>query len=214
MKLNQESWLNIEPYQLQLSKWPHSGKHIMAQYTEEYVVVYQAYRPAIGKFAAKNQHFGGEFSFSRMSWIKPNFLWMMFRSGWGLKDGQETTLAIFLKRSYFELLLTNAFPSTNVFNLDRAEWKENVSQTDVRLQWDPDHDPFGEKVERRAIQLGLRNDYLSPFRGDGILRIEDISDFVAMQRKHVEAGELDKLITPHETPYKVNESVRQTLLMA
>jgi len=26
----------------------------------------------------------------------------------------------------------------------------------VRLQWDPDHSPKGEKLARRAIQLGLK----------------------------------------------------------
>ncbi len=165
MKVNNESWLNIEPYQQQTKNWPQSGKHIMAQFTDDYVVVYQAYRPAIGQFAAKHQYFGGEFSYSRMSWIKPNFLWMMYRSGWGAKPGQEIVLAIFLKRAYFETLLSNAFPSTNVMNLDNSQWKSKVAATDVRLQWDPDHDPYGAKLERRAVQLGLRNDYLAPFKG-------------------------------------------------
>ncbi|WP_141653813.1 DUF4291 family protein, partial [Erwinia billingiae] len=26
------------------------------------------------------------FSMTRMTWIKPSFLWMMYRSGWGMKD--------------------------------------------------------------------------------------------------------------------------------
>jgi hypothetical protein len=38
------------------------------------VVVYQAYRPEIGHFAAQHGYFGGSFSLDRMSWIKPNFL--------------------------------------------------------------------------------------------------------------------------------------------
>ena len=47
----------------------------------------------VGKIPVKNGYFGGAFSLDRMSWIKPNFLWMMFRSGWGTKEGQEVTLA-------------------------------------------------------------------------------------------------------------------------
>lgn len=213
MKVNKESWLNIESYQQQTQNWPQSGKHIMAQFTDDYVVVYQAYRPAIGQFAAKHQYFGGEFSYSRMSWIKPNFLWMMYRSGWGAKPGQEIVLAIFLKRAYFETILSNAFPSTNVMNLDNAQWKSKVAATDVRLQWDPDHDPYGAKLERRAVQLGLRNDYLAPFKGEGVIRVEDISNFVATQRQHVQEGELEKLMTPAETPYLVNASIQQNLMM-
>lgn len=69
--------LELKNYVEQKRNWPESGKHIMAQYTDEYVVVYQAYRPEIGHFAASNQVFGGAYSYSRMSWIKPNFLRMM-----------------------------------------------------------------------------------------------------------------------------------------
>ena len=69
--------LVTEKYQDQLKRWPASGRHILAHFDSRSVVVYQAYRPEIGRFAAKHQRFGGEFSFNRMSWIKPNFLWMI-----------------------------------------------------------------------------------------------------------------------------------------
>ena len=77
--------IRTEFHQIQVARWPKSGRHILAQYDDETIVVYQAYRPSIGSFAAEHGYFGGEFSYSRMSWIKPNFLWMMFRSGWGTK---------------------------------------------------------------------------------------------------------------------------------
>jgi hypothetical protein len=77
--------LMIEPYLAQEAHWPRSGRRILAQFDEESVVVYQAYRPAIGHFAAEHGYFGGAFSLSRMSWIKPNFLWMMYRCGWASK---------------------------------------------------------------------------------------------------------------------------------
>jgi hypothetical protein len=53
-----------------ISRNPHPGRHILAQYDDESAVVYQAYGPAIGHFAARQGHFGGEFSLARMSWIK------------------------------------------------------------------------------------------------------------------------------------------------
>jgi hypothetical protein len=213
MKMNQQSWLDIKPYKEQINVWPKSGKHILAQHNRDYVVVYQAYNNRIGEFAALNQYFGGDFSFTRMSWIKPNFLWMMFRSGWGTKPNQETTLAIFLKRDFFDKVLTNAFPSKNIFGLESAVWKKKVAGTDIRLQWDPDHDPYGNKVERRAIQLGLRNEFLEPFQGEGIVRIEDISEFVAQQKAHVDSGDLDKLLTPFEYPIEVNSAIKSNLDM-
>ncbi|MFN8511842.1 MAG: DUF4291 family protein [Chloroflexia bacterium] len=50
-----------------------AGRHVLAQYDDEAVVVYQAYRLAIGHYAATHRRFGGEFNFGRMSWIKTDF---------------------------------------------------------------------------------------------------------------------------------------------
>src|SRR6185369_16959702 len=100
--------LHTEQYFRQLRRWPATGRHILAQFDAGTVVVYQAYRPAIGLFAAQQQRFGGEFSLNRMSWIKPNFLWMMYRSGWGTKQGQEVTLAVRLRRTGFDQILERA----------------------------------------------------------------------------------------------------------
>jgi hypothetical protein len=91
--------LTLERYLDQQARWPTAGRHILARYDEASVVVYQAYRPAIGHYAARHGRFGGEVSLDRMSWIKPNFLWMMYRCGWGTKDGQEVTLAVWLRRA-------------------------------------------------------------------------------------------------------------------
>lgn len=206
--------LKITNYQSQEIRWPQSGKVIMAQYDSKSVVVYQSYRPEIGLFAIENQYFGGAFSYSRMSWVKPNFLWMMYRNGWGTKPGQEITLAITLKRDYFENILCHAIASS--FNSSRysnqVEWKKAVESSNVRLQWDPDHDPYGHKLDRRAIQLGLRNDFLEPFKGNGILKIENISEFVNEQRAHVTNDELNKLMTPEESVYQpLNEEIYEVL---
>ena len=73
--------LKTKPYCEQVREWPESGRHILAQFDDETIIVYQAYRPQIGRFASEHGYFGGEFSYSRMSWIKPNFLWMMYH-GW------------------------------------------------------------------------------------------------------------------------------------
>lgn len=54
--------------------------------------------------------FGGEnFSFSRMSWIKTNFLWMMYRCGWASKHGQERVLAVRILRKGFDEILSKAY---------------------------------------------------------------------------------------------------------
>lgn len=183
--------------------WPQSGRHILAQYDETSIYVYQAYRPSIAQFAVDQQRFGGEFSYSRMSWIKPNFLWMMYRSGWATKEHQERILAIRLHRSFFDELLCSAVPSS--FDPDRyvshGQWQQAVSQSEVRLQWDPDHDPTGRPLARRAIQLGLRGNSLRRFGERDLLSIEDITAFVADQRQHL-PNHLDALIVPEERIYR------------
>src|SRR5215207_4927664 len=117
--------LITEPYVSQQARWPASGRHILAQFDDESVVVYQAYRPAIGHFAARNGYFGGDFSTGRMSWIKPNFLWMMYRSGWGSKEDQEVTLAVRLRRDAFDEILRLAVHSAHTPEVypSQDEWR-------------------------------------------------------------------------------------------
>jgi hypothetical protein len=205
--------LLTEPYQEQERRWPPSGQHILAQFDQDSVVVYQAYRPAIGRFAAEHQFFGGDFSLDRMSWIKPNFLWMMYRSGWGTKGGQEIILAVRLKRRGFDQILEEAVHSNYARDIysSKAEWQKAVAYSSVRLQWDPDHNPSGNKEQRRAIQLGLRKDAIARYSKEWIISIEDISDFVAEQRQNARSP-YQGLMTPREDVYPVNDaSVRQSL---
>jgi hypothetical protein len=65
------SW-KMERYGDAVQHWPRAGQHILAQYDDQTVVVYQAYCDEIGQFAAANHHFTGckQFSLSRMTWIK------------------------------------------------------------------------------------------------------------------------------------------------
>ncbi|MCC3408258.1 MAG: DUF4291 domain-containing protein [Microcoleus sp. PH2017_10_PVI_O_A] len=210
MKLLTESYLN------QKIRWPNTGRHILAQFDDDTVVVYQAYRPAIGLFAAENGYFGGEFSLNRMSWIKPNFLWMMYRSEWGTKPGQEIILAIWLKRSAFDEILASAVHSNFVSQVYGSEkqWKQAVKNSLVRLQWDPDHHPSGAKLERRAIQLGLRGSFLANYAREWIVNIEDISQFVRQQHEY-KGDDRPQLLTPRETVYPVtNPDICQRLGVA
>lgn len=191
-----------EPYTQQQKLWPTEGQHILAQYDKEAIIVYQAYKPSIGLFAAEYQYFGGDFSYSRMSWIKTNFLWMMYRSGWGTKPDQGITLAIQLKRSFFDHLLEQAVISSYELSdySTREEWKLAITQSDVRLQWDPDCSPTGEKLARKAIQLGIRGTALQEYGQNAILSIEDISAFVREQRNHIRE-KFEYLKTPKERVY-------------
>ena len=188
-------------YKEQEKIWPTEGQYILANYDENSISVYQAYRPAIADYAVKHQKFGGEFSFTRMSWIKPNFLWMTYRAGWATKEGQERILEIRLKQSFFDEVLERAVPSSFASSefASVEEWKRAIEVSDVRLQWDPDHDPKGLSVARRAIQLGLRGETLKRYATTELINIKDITDFVVEQRSNIDC--LDNLLTPIEKIY-------------
>lgn len=199
--------LRLESYATQRSRWPDRGRHVVAQYDRDSVVVYQAFRPSIASFAATHGHFGGDFGYGRMSWIKPGFLWMMYRCGWATKESQERVLAVRIQRSAFETILAAAVPSSfdrAVFESDE-QWREAVAKSSVRLQWDPDHDPYGQPVERRAIQIGLRGEMLASYGRDWVLSIEDITDYVHEQRASRDRG-LESLMMPREEVYAIGAS--------
>ncbi len=195
--------LSFAPYLAQLPAWPSSGRHILAQFDADSIIVYQAFRAEIAQEAVALQRFGRSFSRSRMSWIKPNFLWMMYRSGWATKTDQEHVLAVRLQRSFFERLLGCAVRSsyTAGYWASREAWQDAVRASDVRLQWDPDHDPSGNPVERRAIQLGLRGAMLREYAGPAILEILDVTHLVATQRGNAHAP-YTELVTPAESIFE------------
>lgn len=193
------SMLETENYIYQQSNWPEDGQHIIAHYDDDTVIVYQAFKPSIGDFAVKNQRFGGaDYSFTRMSWIKTNFLWMMYRCGWASKLDQEKVLAIRIRRSGFDEILSKAFTPKEQKS-QRLE-KEDI---EVRLQWDPDHTPQYTKCMRRAIQLGLKGQILEKFNSSFIVEIIDMTDFVKKQKEILDKRGEEHIMIPIERVYPV-----------
>lgn len=47
--------IHITKYILQKEKWPKEGRHIVAQYDDKSVIVYQAFKPTIAKYAVQHQ---------------------------------------------------------------------------------------------------------------------------------------------------------------
>jgi hypothetical protein len=194
-------FLKTEPYNP--NHYPSTGKHILAQTTDDLIVVYQAYKESIATHAVKNQKLSGpDYSLNRMSWIKPNFLWMMYRSGWASKEGQERVLAFWITKEFFDRILeesvSSSFDSDYYKHVD--EWRKELNDKEVILQWDPDHDPHGKPVERRAIQLGLKGAILKEFATVATVQIEDITPFVADQFAKVRQN-IDGLTVPTERSY-------------
>ena len=90
---------------------------IRVDYDANSIVVYQAYAATIALPALKQQRFIEPFSFNRITWIKPSFLWLMEHSNWEQKSGQEHILAIRIKRSGFDEAFSRCLNTPGVINL-------------------------------------------------------------------------------------------------
>lgn len=153
---------------------------IRAVYSQKTIRVYQAYSSDIASEAVRAGTFGPKFKRDRMTWIKPSFLWMMYRSGWGTKENQEHILAIDLKREGFDHMVKNAVLSSYQEGVcgSHEEWKAQIHNSDIRCQWDPERDIFGNALNYRSLQIGIRGEALQKYVDEWIVNLADITEYV------------------------------------
>jgi hypothetical protein len=202
--------LQTIPYHSYEKGLPQEGNIILGQRRANHIFVYQAFNDRIADFAIKHQKFGGPaYSFNRMTWIKPNFLWMMYRSGWSEKDiNQSRILAIEMTFEGFEELLNEGVLTSYDNSLgDEQIWREKLNNSQVRIQWDPDHDYKGDKLNRRAVQIGIKNEALQNFNDEFITSIQDITNFVKEQKKLIDLSIGDFLVIQEEV-IEVNDQLK------
>ncbi|MEL6987814.1 MAG: DUF4291 domain-containing protein [Bacteroidota bacterium] len=201
------SYLYLDYYEQCKHSIEDAGQQIVTgQQTQDHIVVYQAYNAQIANYAVAHQRFGGNhYSFNRMTWIKPNFLWMMYRSGWAQKPNQERILAISISKEFFIHLLKEGEVTSikQSHYSDTTEWKKMLDRSEVRIQWDPHHRPDESKLERKAIQIGIKGSLQKEFGTKQIHFIEDITDFVLEQKKYIDRKDYQYLKIPIETELEI-----------
>ena len=178
-------------------------RKIYALFDNETIRVYQAYNAEIAEEALKLGTFGSHFSLTRMTWIKPSFLWMMYRCGWATKENQERVLAIDIKREAFDEIVRKSVLSSYKADLGITEeqWKEEVKNSLVRCQWDPERDIYGKPIGRRSIQLGIRGTFVEKYVNEWIVKITDITEEVKRIKQHIDKGTFAKDLLPKEQEY-------------
>ncbi|HFO7961776.1 TPA: DUF4291 domain-containing protein [Escherichia coli] len=190
---------------------------IRADYNQHTITVYQAYNDAIADVAVRDGRFGASFSFNRMTWIKPSFMWMMERSNWGLKKDQQHILAIRIKRTFFDTLLEQAVlttPEPHVYP-HAGIWETLFAQANVYVQWDPERSINGKKLEHRSLQLGISRNLISQFNEDAIVAIDDLTPLVRKCHNLLINGKTTqaKSFLPPEKIYPVSAAARKALGM-
>jgi Domain of unknown function (DUF4291) len=198
---------------LALMEQPKYG--IRALHTRSTITVYQAYAPAIGLPAARDGRFPASWKRERMTWVKPSFLWMMYRSGWGTAQDQQTVLAVEITREGFEWALRHACLSHYEpgVHVDRAAWRRSLKGAPARVQWDPERDLLLRPLPHRSLQLGLRGEASRQYADDWTVAITDVTPLAREVHALVRDGRPEAAagLLPREEPCPIDDSVTARL---
>lgn len=159
-------------------------RQIRAQYDDTSITVYQAYSDGIATAAVKHQKLNASpaFSLTRMTWIKPSWAWMLYRSGYSYKDSRQTRiLALKITHEAFQGLLRKAViahrgsHNSTSGNSEKTSKELSSDPTRVRVQWDPERTVRLGRLNYRSIQIGIPGALVPDFV-DGIVAIEDVTE--------------------------------------
>ncbi|KAF8861729.1 hypothetical protein BDZ45DRAFT_739894 [Acephala macrosclerotiorum] len=196
-------------------------RQIRAKYDDKTITVYQAYSESIATAAVANQKLSAspDFSYNRMTWIKPSFCWMMYRSGYALKDSRQThILALTMTHAHFrELLMGAAVTSGHALT-------EEERKKDVRVQWDPERGPGLEEYGYRSLQVGIGRGVARKWVEEWVVGIEDVTEMARKLKSAVdeakEKGEkvsveelVARAVLPEEKVYDIDEELKGVLKM-
>lgn len=189
------------------------ARQIRARFDAETITVYQAYDPAIAEPALAAQTFVQPFKRDRMTWIKPSFLWMMYRCGWATKPGQTRVLAIDLTRSGFEWALAHSCPSHPADGEEPEAWRARLAAAPVRIQWDPEHSLQLARLEHRSIQIGLSDAAVDRYVDEWTTAITDVTDLARRIAIDVESGRIEdaERRLPPERPYPLSADLTEAV---
>jgi hypothetical protein len=190
-------------------------RQVRALFDEDTVTVYQAYSSEIADRALRAGRFVAPFKRERMTWIKPSFLWMMYRCGWATKPGQERVLAVSITRAGFEWALAHSSLShydPRVY-ASHQHWSDRKLASSVRIQWDPERSLRLDPLPHRSIQIGLSQEAVHRYIDAWITDITEVTDRATEIRQLVTAGRLDQAADrlPVEVPYPLSKDLRATV---
>ncbi len=180
-------------------------RQIRAAHTAGTITVYQAYPQDIAGPAVDAGRFVPPFKRERMTWIKPSFLWMMYRCGWATKPGQERVLAVEITRAGFEWALAHACLSHYDADrhADQRSWAAHLRTSPVRVQWDPERSLTLQALPYRSLQVGLSGEAVRRYVEEWTVAITDVTALAVEIRGLLQAGDDAGAVAllPTERPY-------------
>ncbi|CAO2648043.1 Nn.00g089650.m01.CDS01 [Neocucurbitaria sp. VM-36] len=202
-------------------------RQIRAHQTAATITVYQAYNNEIADAAVKNQRLNAspKFSTTRMTWIKPSWAWMLYRSGYSHKDrGQDRILALTLRKEAFVKLLRKSVVASShggkkADSVAEVKHEDQQERAHVRVQWDPERTVRLEKLAYRSIQIGVPGALINEMI-EGIVEIADVTGRARALKQTLDKEEavgiaelVSRGLVPEEREFEVDEELRETLNM-
>jgi hypothetical protein len=192
-------------------------RQIRAHFDDSTITVYQAYNSTIAAAAVAAQKLDASPAFlpHRMTWIKPSWCWMMYRSGYSLKDAnQERILAIKMTHDNFRELLMHAVVCHG------QKLSPEDAKKEVRVQWDPERTAKLGVLPYRSIQIGISGKVKEKWVTEWIVGIEDVTEKAlglmgeVKRKEKASQEELEALgYWPEEKVYEVDVELRGVLMM-
>lgn len=190
---------------------------IRADYDRDSIVMYQAYGVRIARPALAAQTFVPPFSFGRMTWIKPSFRWLMHRSNWGRKPGQECILRVRISRAGWEKALSlGVLTSPDSAEHESGDWETAFQAATVHVQWDTERSLRGAPLDHYSIQVGLSRHVIREFAEEWIVAIDDFTATTRKIHKLIQSGDhkAAQRLMPPERLYPTAKETARRLQMA
>ena len=184
-------------------------KIIFADFDDEGIFVYQAFKPKIVDVAVKLGTFGKGFGLDRITWIKPSLCWVIRRTKYGTKNRMQAVARIKISHAAFKEILNQSIEThwNEALFPQQKNWQSTINNSDVIHQWDPERDIVGRRLNRQAIQIGIRGEVIKKYVSHYIIGVEDISDLVHEIGKVKKSGSNKYPEMPIEKEYQVSDEL-------
>ncbi len=127
-----------------------------------------------------------------------------------LSNSTPTQVTVGWEEALREGVLTS--PERRVYP-DGQTWQRSFEQAKVHIQWDPERNLRGQKLEYGSIQVGISRFLIETFVKDWILEIKDYTPLVKKIHGLCRAGKFDnaKRLLPPERRYELPEDIRRRI---
>lgn len=195
----------------------HAVYSINALFDQNAIAVYAAFDSSIANIAVARQQLLPPFSYDRMTWIKPSFLWLMYRSNWAQQPGMDRILRIWVGRKEWDNALREAIlttPEPHVYP-DAKQWRQFADKARIKVQWDPERDIRNQRLQHKSIQVGITAALSEQYAKQWIRRIEDLTPLTHQIRNLVFQGKYNaaEALLPAENAYPVDAKMAKALGM-